>query len=1368
MAETDAPRSGPPTTALIAAGVLVLGLVSLFLLLRDHREVTVVGDDAVAVQQFEAEVQEQLGTLDIRPVQSLRVRARELEWRDAAGAPLIATPAVSFSVRVGAAMGGDLLLHDGIIERPTVNLVRTADGRWNYEQVVGSLMAGSDGTGSGASGAPRVALRDFLLQNGAVRVSLDEALYRATDVDVALASAELSGPEVVDPTFQVARASAILHLPDTTGTGMIERRVALQDARLRLADGALAFQVAEGSFGSSSFASAQGVWNPALGGLGLDMEILVTEGRLADVPWLPGEVPEGTSGRFQLRIEPLAEGRTAFTVTDASVTAPGSSLTGSLRAVLGHTGITLESIDARVDPLGVDLLETFTGPLPYGGTVRGTIQGTGGDIRFDLDARLAASPASEPFRTELVGRIAFTDAGVEVRSVSVGLDQVPLSVLQEIAPGLPLAGPISGTVSLEGMPGEAPLRLDVRLEAGGGIITVAGMVNTSGPRPSYDLQGRLIGVELRRVLAPAAPPAQVHAAFTLAGSGTEPSTAEARLTLNGDFTGWEAQAGDTLAIQAVVDRGLLQASQAELALGPIQLDAAGEWRFAGGTRGAIRYDLVVTSLQPLAPYLPRDGEGRMQYARGSLEAEGAVSGSLEAPALAGSIQAEDFRLGEFAAEVFRGEYDARLGPGLPRITAQFSASELRSPGGDFESAGVTIDFTEPRFEIALRGNQLQGGIIEIEAGGLIEEAGRRSIEVRRAEIDLADQRWRLPSMAAIQWTQGEAVRVDGLRLVQVEGPGILSVQGIVAPLDEAEFDVEVRELPVGDVLDLIGSPMELAGRLTLQGQVAGPTESPIVELEVALDSGMVRGVEVQRLRSRVGYRGSVLTLDASGLLGDSALIEASGEVPARLALGIPPSFELIEDGALSVRLETRDFPLPTLDPGIRSVTDIVGELDAEVVVAGTPTDPELEGQVLLHDAALTVPMLNQRYEEIQGTATLEGRVVELESVTARSDGLARVTGRMIFEELTNPTLDLRAELEEFRPQGVDGEDDAAAWGTLRLAGSLQAPRLTGSIRMDGGALSLAPIQEGLPLSDQLVGVAESWDVVDPQALDMADEGTGGLTISDLQVTAEEDLWFTTQEARAQLSGDLTINRTGSDMMIQGILEGEQGTFTLRIGPRLTRRFDIISANIRFFGSPEPNPALDITASRVVRTAESGEVDVRVQVSGTLNNPNLALASAGGGSVPESELFCFIALGRPCAEISSLAGGTTWGDAAALFGLTDILVDELGVPLNLDLFQVQIQPGADLGSAFYVTIGEELDLPVVDNVYALAEAPVSVGDIGDLWIVSLEWRIDRQWTLEARWEPTNSLLNTTSGRTLPDQLLKNERQFFWSIRRRWTY
>ncbi len=1347
---------GTPWISIAATTAILTSLGMLYWLLWGGQPSgTAEGLASGTIAGFQSHVESRLGHVQIQPVQTLRIRGGSIAWKDGSGPPFLRVSSLAFSVSVPGATSGEIVASNGVIRSPEIHLIK-AGGSWNYEKILAPLLNRAGGSGPGAA----VTLRDFAVQNGAVTLRMPGGTYRADSLVVALTSARLAGPQVEHPVFQIERAAARLMLPDSSGT--VERQIAIRDARLEMANG-VQFDIGRLRLGTSTMANASGRWSPSLGGIGLRADIAVTNLQLADIPWLKTEVPEGAHGSAHLAIRPIGAQRTAIAVTDLDLSAPGSHATGSLRAAFGAGGPTLESVDMRVSPLKLSLVEAFTGPLPVGGELQGRIHGTGEQVAFNLQGRLAQGGTGEAFTTNLTGTASVAGGQVQLGQLTAELNQVPLSMLRQFAPGLPVAGAMSGTVTLNGAPGQGPLNLDVRLEAGGGVITVAGMVNLQQPVPSYDLHGRLVGVEMRQLIAPAVPAVQVHGTFQLSGTGLQPEIADATVQVNGGFTGWRSQPGDTLALVAEATHGLLRAQTARVDLGPITLSASGEWRFANGTGGALSYDVAIASLQPLAPYFPADSAGVRPFVTGDVSARGTITGTLQKPAVKGTVQAHDLRYGAWAAGDLSGSYDVRTETALPDVVAKLSGKGIRTPGGGFEAVDLDVDFAEPTLAIVLDATQTGGGVVQFEANGRLDDTGAREILIRKAEMDLHGNRWRLPEPARIAWQEGEAVHVNDLRFQQVKGDGMARVDGVLAPADQTDFNVEIRQLPIGEILALTGSTIPVQGVLSLEGSVQGPTQSPSVSLQLRLDDGSVRGVTVRQITGDVGYGDGRVTFRATGLLGDSARIDVTAAAGAAMTLGLPPSFSLDRSAPVQGHLTTERFPLATLDPGVRTITNIAGQLSADMRLGGTPTAPELGGSMEIRDGAATVPLLDQRYENVEGTATLTGRVVTLHDISVSSGGTAVASGRVTLEELTNPQLDISVQLNGFQPQGVSGENDAGAWGSLAVRGSMTRPTISGDVTLRDGALSLAPVEQA-SFGQDLLGATQQFDLLQGN-LTMAEPATRGFGIDNLHVTAGNDLWFVMKEGRAQLAGTLTIDRSAGDFSIQGRLTGDQGRFTVSAGPGITRQFQLVDATVRFYGGPAPNPSLDITASRTVRTGPNTRVDVRIRVTGTIDNLKVSLASANGGALPQSELLCFLAVGRSCTEVANAGGQSLFGEAAALYGITDVFASRIGPQLGLDYFEIQSRPGASLDQ-LYVVAGKEI--PFLQDFWVNVESPVSGNNIAAYSTVSLEWQFNPSGTLEASYAPPESLRNVTTGRPVPSEYLVSTRQLFIATRWRWTY
>lgn len=1378
MADRPAPRISLWLLALLVlvggVGLLVLNVISG----GPPREALVegAGDDDVAqrlesllrggIRSFEERVEGRLAELSPRIRTGpgpLRVVASDVHWEERGGPLFLDAPSVRTLIDSRALARGDVILSNASIQDPLLNLVQAVtDGPWNYERVLAPLLDG-DRRDNGRETVFRV--RGLAIDGARADVEMPDRRMFFTELMARIASVELSGPRLAVPVMRVDTVDTRLRVVDDT-TRIFQ--LAATDALLTFRQEDIFFEVERFSVNGARFADARGIWDPDLGGYGVDATMRGEEVRLADLG-LGGadvEIPEDAIASFDLEISPLPGDRTLLRLGDLDLVSGESRTYGSLTAVVGgELPPALRNVDLQLDPVQVELLEVFAGPLPYLGTLRGRVTGTAEALRFDLDTRLRPESGGAAFSAQLTGEASLPDGGFRLGSLTAELQNVPLSVARPYLPGLPFNGRVTGTVSATGAPGRSPLDVDVNVQVARGAFTLSGTVDLTGAVPVYDVAGQLNGIELRGLFEPDMPPARIYASYAIQGRGTDPETARLTATAHGSFTGWRTEPGDTVAIDVALRDGVFSIADFRSELGPVRLQAEGEWRLTDPGSGALAYALEVESLEPLGAYLPFLPPA---FSQGQLATSGQISGTVDDYRISGVLTGRDLRYGEWSMAALDGEYQYDAEPSLPRIGLSMQAASIETPSGPFETATLELTVAQPTFDFAFDAVRPTGGVFDVEADGRIETAGGRVLALRRFEIDLQEERWRLAERARIVWSTDGDLLVEDLRIARTDGEGVFEVTGRVLPFDESNFGFVVRGLPVADVLALAGREELGGGVLSAEGTVRGPEDSPEFAVDFTLTEGTVRGVPLQSLRGDVRFEGGRLIGDATALFGEARAVEIVADLPLAVSLGLPPRLSLRDGESMDLRLTADDVPLETLSPAAPQLRELAGVLEAEVSVGGTPDQPALRGSLNVRDgAALFVP-LNQRYTDIVADLELEGRRLDIRQLRAVSDGALEVTGGLTFEEITNPTADLVVQFRGFRPQGVDDLEDAAVSGRLLVRGLVREPRVGGSLRINDGTIFVSALQQGADFSNQLVGAAIETSAFG-QGLDARpDEGMfAGLRIDTLRLEAGNDLWFRTRDARAQLAGELRIMKPGAAMQIFGELEGERGTFTLRVGP-VVRRFEILHARVRFFGEPEPNPGLDVTASRTVIGSTGTPVEIQAHVQGTLNSPRLSLTTPDGVQVPESELLSFLVFGQPSFALGqrSFGGEDLLRDAALFGGFSDLisiqieeaLISEVGLPL--DYFQ--IRPGSfSGGNVPTVVMGKEL----ADELFLTVNTPLATFEA---LTASLEWRVDREWTLEAGREPVDRSRILRNAGPVGGQFTEIEQQLFIAIRRRWTY
>ncbi|MGQ0562217.1 MAG: hypothetical protein ACT443_10120, partial [Gemmatimonadota bacterium] len=732
----------------------------------------------------------------VRPVRGdLRFRIANLSWEDVAGPAFVRAAELRGRLDTRAIARGDVVVRGVSIRDADVHVEQNVAREWNYRRVLDRLIGER-----GEDGPERTFIAfDVAIQNADVRVVRPNQSFSLLDVAAQLPRVHLAGPQLAAPRVVLARATGTLVAADSTYP------LALQDALLEFQTGQLNFEVASITTGETRVLDFSGAWGSNFPGYGLIGEGRVENLRFEDVRFVSARLPSSGNAAFAFAVRPIAGETTEVRLSDARINAEGSRVSGSATIRFGGGAFSLEAIDARFDPLNLALVEQLMGDtLPYRGTISGTAEGSGGVVSFDGSTRLTSTETGEPLIAAVTGRVRIAADGFELRRLEATLRTAPLATLRAMVPGLPLKGTISGRITLTGPPGRAPLTVNVRTELAGGIAVVEGRLDLTGDVPRYDLRGRLIAINLQRLLEPDAPPVFMSTRFSIEGAGVDPNTLNARVHADGRFTGWRTGPNDTIHVVARVQNGTVFIDSAGLRLATMSATASGRWRFAAPASGAIEYAIAFDPITPFGPYIPLIGD---EAAAGTLRLEGTVSGQAGGIAIGGAARASSFAVGAWSASSLEARYQLVIGPALPELTLEASARELRTPtAGTYETARANVRLVSPLFALDVRAARANGADgLEIVADGRIPVTGAREVVLQRARIDIGQQNWALLRPAFFSWEGARTnLFVRGFELRRTDDKGLLRLEGRLLPLENADFRVETLALPVGDVQRLFG------------------------------------------------------------------------------------------------------------------------------------------------------------------------------------------------------------------------------------------------------------------------------------------------------------------------------------------------------------------------------------------------------------------------------------------------------------------------------------------------------------------------------------------------------------------------------------
>jgi autotransporter translocation and assembly factor TamB len=478
------------------------------------------------------------------------------------------------------------------------------------------------------------------------------------------------------------------------------------------------------------------------------------------------------------------------------------------------------------------------------------------------------------------------------------------------------------------------------------------------------------------------------------------------------------------------------------------------------------------------------------------------------------------------------------------------------------------------------------------------------------------------------------------------------------------------------------------------------------------------------------------------------VVDISADLPVDLAFSGVQRRQL--PGPISIIAVGDSFDLALIEAFTPNLRQVRGRMNVDARVEGTWEAPRLGGTVGVVGGELTVPGLGVRYTALNGELRLTGDSIVAEGLSVESEpGRLDISGGVRLDGLTRPQFDLTLDAREFRIMDVENYMTLTGWGTVRIAGTVFRPVLTGE-----GALTNSVVYFTDLLTKRIINLEDPRlaDLVDTLALREEDlrapfqsQFLDSLAIRDLELRLGQGVWLRSTEANVQLEGRLNISKTRDAYQVSGDLQADRGTYTLRL-PGLVRTFTVERGSIRY--TNDLNAAVDILARHDVRTpGERIDVPIHAHITGRLFSPKLRLTSPERPGLSEPEIISLLALGTT--DIQGGGGGFAGGDRAALAQavaayFSSVLASEAQSKVSEGGYVVELRPPlassglSGGGSAAQLSLGRAL----TDKLFVIANAGFCLGS-GQQAIdprnlgASIEYRFRRELRALIAAEPITS-------------------------------
>lgn len=498
-------------------------------------------------------------------------------------------------------------------------------------------------------------------------------------------------------------------------------------------------------------------------------------------------------------------------------------------------------------------------------------------------------------------------------------------------------------------------------------------------------------------------------------------------------------------------------------------------------------------------------------------------------------------------------------------------------------------------------------------------------------------------------------------------------------------ETQLSQLQFADWQALLPSTIQLKGGLSLQANASGSLQS-------LHDASLTMQLEPGHIRFNDPYTdetSQIVTLDILGgslngtltendlqstadiALGQQQFIRFNGHI-AQLQNGIP-----VDQSPLKAQLDVNLNQFNWLTKLVPEISQADIQLQSQFNLAGTMQKPDLNGQILLKDSQVQIPLLG-----IQPVMNLAIQADDLENIALQGQlksnkGQLNVSGQLGLADW-QPELTLKLQGSDFKVISTETFDIETS-PNLNIQFAKQHLYLNGSLAIPYAKIEIKELPpSAVSLSDDVVIVDSTVTTPKEPTLQIH---------SKLDVQLGKNVSFKGFGLKTNIQGQLQIHEqpkqppkgSGNLQLVDGRYKAYGQDLKIRKG------------QLNFVG-PLDNPGLDFLAVREVEDVSAG-----LKVQGTLKKPLLTLYS--DPSMENSDIMSYIVLGRPLSKAQS-SDGNQVASAALAMGveganyISQQITSQLGLPpVKLNVAgqgeQQQVDVGAYLTPSLYISYGQKV-------------------------------------------------------------------------------
>lgn len=442
---------------------------------------------------------------------------------------------------------------------------------------------------------------------------------------------------------------------------------------------------------------------------------------------------------------------------------------------------------------------------------------------------------------------------------------------------------------------------------------------------------------------------------------------------------------------------------------------------------------------------------------------------------------------------------------------------------------------------------------------------------------------------------------------------------------------------------------KITGRInSLRIALDGKLDNPVYDMDLFTNDLSINNQMIGDLSSHLEYKDKVIKGDLfinhfSKLIDSKLIVGKINKIPLDLSIKEVDK-RILDNQQVDMIFSLDSLPLSIFSPFVPAISKLRGLASGNVLVSGyLPNEFSFGGEMNFDNTSFLVDATNVNYL-MRGKMNLSGNSViidNMELFNSRDDfrnGKAKVNGIIELKKMVPDkfNLDLKSngflvlnEASKKTMKNIYGDlIIGTGEGNLNFYGSLEEPYLSGNVELISGNLYMPANVDEKRVENKFVYITKAGDsdfaygdTSDVQRLRITREKTKSLNELmdiDLEINFKGPVelnmafnqWMSTQTF---LGVPISLNNIRYEKASNSLDGKLFGKIIIKDGSKFNffKSFDIIG-EINFPTGDITNPSFDIKANYVGRTNDGRRFEVKIDVKGSKENPEIYYSYTLGG------------------------------------------------------------------------------------------------------------------------------------------------------------